>query len=129
MTTLPKRIRVSGLPLLHMGWNTVLVKTESETPEYIMAPYALFGVLPIMPVKIFKSEQGKWYLDYWGMGSIHGAIYSNEYPSPTPIGNWMMGGSHILTVSDADKTSAWYKWPMLASIATGLAIAVGMIMR
>ena len=90
----PKRIRVSGLPLTLCGWNTELVYNE-ESGCYILYPYIMWGIFAIHGAKIMKRQDtGQWAffaMDRFDGGYSHTHIYKLGEDTTTPIGEWTYG--------------------------------------
>lgn len=60
----PKRVKVTGLPLMWSGWNNVYVRTKniiSGSPSYRLESYNLYGVIPILAVEL-KRRGNSWTL-------------------------------------------------------------------
>jgi hypothetical protein len=65
MTEYPNNIKISGLPILWHGWNSVLHKSdqkgEDDTPIYRLDPYILYHIFPIIGITVLR-QNGKWIM-------------------------------------------------------------------
>jgi hypothetical protein len=91
----PDTIYMSGLPYNLSGYNTSFVKSNklvNERPTYILKPYKMYFVVPIMGVRIYMAGK-KWHMEYLEDQSIEGnVLYKRGTNQDTPFGEWSNGG-------------------------------------
>lgn len=96
----PDEIQMSGLPWMLSGYNTKLVKsnrTFEECPEYVLAPYNMYYIIPIIGLRIAKSN-GQWIARHYDpdvarYGEGYYVLAKRQHQSQdTPFGEWTDGG-------------------------------------
>ena len=84
---------MKGLTFLLQGWNNTYIKT-SETkdgcPVYHLASYNLYGLIPIIGVKIYRSN-GIWVLHRDGDDLPTEIKKYGASPQSDPFGQWSNG--------------------------------------
>ncbi len=105
-TTWPLRVRMSGLPVVLCGWNTVYhrvdTRSSDDVPVYRLQPYTLWGVFPIIGVRLMRIR-GQWGLHRdCDLLSTDPLVCKQRHGDATPIGLWSDGAR----VTDADSEDA-----------------------
>lgn len=123
----PNHIRVSGLPFMLQGWNNIYVKTDrlSEgAPVYELAPYTLYGCIPIIGTRIFKTD-GKWRLQR--MCDFEPVFTNLSEVTSTPLGAWFETyNERLCTITDADNERDSVP---LAILVLTIAIGLGLLFK
>ena len=104
MDSLPKRIYVSGMPLMLRGWNGLYRATETPCmpPEWHLDSHNYYGIW-IIHTKI-TQESGRWVLkvaDGYEQIIVYGPLVSD---SSTPLGEW---GDIYVDVKQSART--WWR--------------------
>ena len=99
----PRRIRVSGLPFMLQGWNTVYDRIDDigGHPAYRLRPYTLYRLFPIIGCTIhFSPSRKTWIMERdcdagWNdyvMARVSEWDYENDYTcDECPCGVWEYG--------------------------------------
>ena len=79
-------VKVSGLPLTLMGWNTSFIRKDLDNKEaYYCRPYYLFGIIPISEAYIVNTDQNNWRL--WYKGNYLPGFYFIKSDGHSLLGN------------------------------------------
>ena len=88
--SLPRRIKISGLPLMLCGWNTELVLDE-EANCYNLRPYVLWYIFGIFGGKIVNRPGVGWVFLRQGFELTDFRQVSGNAESP--VGEWTYGAT------------------------------------
>jgi len=90
----PERVRISGMPFLLQGWNTVLQRgafSDQGYPVYSVESYELYGLFSIAGMKLEFTDNKGWELMPY---NTHPNFYKNgcnEIKDVNPLGSWSYG--------------------------------------
>ncbi len=79
----PPYVHVEGMPLALYGLNGKYIKQGSN---YCLKEHTLFGIIPIVAVKIYQREDQQWVLEHDGDYIFKPTLARND----TLVGDWNM---------------------------------------
>lgn len=111
----PNKLKMSGLPIFLMGWNSVFQRTDQirdNCPVYVLEQYLMYHFVYVPLAKIYRKNK-RWVLECPscngdcencgpGISKLYGEKYKGKLKvDPLPMGTWSHGAT--LTIKEEEK--------------------------